>query len=227
MKKHAKDFGSKEFLLNYVNRRWGLTKTSKVGAVMELVRKCQPKTFEEWESWYFDNALTSTKNPTKITKQVLDELGERLFAKLQEIVIPQLKETMQTLCLEDCIEYVYQLTIHRTYDGFLVEKSIVTTQLSKEFPTINFKETDAHLDHAGDIDYLGEVNGKAFGIQVKPVTARANLGNYDISARMQDSFREFESKYKGKVFIVFSVDGQIANKEVIADISKEIERLKD
>jgi len=68
MEKYAKDFGSKEFLLNYVNRRWGLTKTSKVGAVMELIRKCQPKTFEEWESWYFDNALTNTKNPTKITK---------------------------------------------------------------------------------------------------------------------------------------------------------------
>jgi hypothetical protein len=30
-KKFAKDFGSKEIILNYANRRWGFTKTNKVG----------------------------------------------------------------------------------------------------------------------------------------------------------------------------------------------------
>lgn len=52
MKKHSTDFGNKEFLLNYTNRRWGLTKTSKVGEVMALIRTCQPKTYEEWTKWY-------------------------------------------------------------------------------------------------------------------------------------------------------------------------------
>ena len=71
-----------------------------------------------------------------------------------------------------------------------------------------------------------KIGNKAFGIQVKPVTAKANLGNYDISARMEQSFRDFRSEFGGKVFIVFSIDGQIANKEVIKEISEEIERLK-
>ena len=47
-KKYGKDFGEKEFLLNYGNRRWGLTKTAKVGEVMALIRACQPNTFQEW-----------------------------------------------------------------------------------------------------------------------------------------------------------------------------------
>ncbi|GHT31695.1 hypothetical protein FACS189415_1060 [Bacteroidia bacterium] len=42
---------------------------------------------------------------------------------------------------------------------------------------------------------------------------------------MKASFADFESKFGGKVFVVFSLDGEIANKEVIAEIEKEIGRL--
>jgi hypothetical protein len=105
MKKYSKDFGNKEFLLNYVNRRWGLTKTNKVGTVMALIRECQPSSLEEWENWYFKNAYTKTKKPIKVTSKILIELGERLYIKLNEIVIPQLKDAMQNLTLQDCMDY--------------------------------------------------------------------------------------------------------------------------
>ena len=59
IKKVSKDFGKKEFLLNYTNRRWGLTKTTKVGAVMALIRECQPKSYKEWEAWYFAKTILS------------------------------------------------------------------------------------------------------------------------------------------------------------------------
>jgi hypothetical protein len=42
---------------------------------------------------------------------------------------------------------------------------------------------------------------------------------------MKASFADFEEKYGGKVFVVFSLDGEIANKEVVQEIQKEIERL--
>jgi hypothetical protein len=42
---------------------------------------------------------------------------------------------------------------------------------------------------------------------------------------MKVSFADFEEKFGGKVFVVFSLDGDIANKEIIKDIQKEIERL--
>ncbi|MBC8488974.1 MAG: MjaI family restriction endonuclease [Bacteroidetes bacterium] len=224
--KYSKDFGNKEFLLNYVNRRWGLTKTTKVGEVMALIRECQPKTYEEWVSWYFENAYTKTKNPNQVTEEVLHELGERLYTKLQEIVIPQLKNAMQTLNLQDCVDYVYNLTVNRTYDGFLTEKSVINDNLAKKFPEVLFEESDPELDHACDIDYIGKVGKKAFGLQIKPVTANANLGNYDVTARMEQSFKNFENEFGGKVFIVYSINDKIANEDIYDKIEKEIERLK-
>jgi hypothetical protein len=42
---------------------------------------------------------------------------------------------------------------------------------------------------------------------------------------MKASFQEFEEEYGGKVFIIFSLDGEVANKDVLDEIKKEIERL--
>lgn len=226
MEKYSVDFGNKEFLLNYTNRRWGLTKTTKVGEVMALIRECQPKTYDEWKKWYFENAYTKTKTPIKVSEYTLKELGERLYVKLSEIVIPQIKDAIKNLTYDDCLDYVFNLTINRTYDGFITEKSVINDNLAKLFKNVVFEESDPELDHAGDIDYLGKVNNKAFGLQIKPVTASANLGNYDVSARMEQSFRDFENKYGGKVFIVFSVDDRISNVDIYEKIEQEIERLK-
>ena len=108
------------------------------------------------------------------------------------------------------------------------EKSVVNDGLAKIFTEVKFEESPSELDHAGDIDYLGFVTeNSAFGIQIKPVTAQSNFGNYSISERMKASFESFENDYKGKVFIVFSLDGEIANKEVIKEIEKEIQRQKN
>ncbi len=221
------DFGNKEFLLNYTNRRWGLTKTSKVGEVMSLIRECQPTSYSEWKKWYFENAFTKTRTPVRISEDTLIELGERLYVKLTEIVIPQFREAIASLTCEDCIDYVYNLTINRTYDGFLTEKSVINDNLAKRFPEISFEESNPELDHAGDIDYLGKINNKAFGLQIKPVTANANLGNYDVSARMERSFRNFEIEFGGKVFIIYSINDKIANEDVIEIIEQEIVRLKE
>ncbi len=226
VKIYSKDFGNKEFLLNYVNRRWGLTKTTKVGEVMALIRKCQPGSYEEWMEWYFENAYTKTKNPQKVTQDVLQELGERLFIKLNEIVIPQLKDAMQTLTIQDCVDYVYNLTINRTYDGFLTEIRVVNDNLAKKFSDVVFEESNPELDHAGDIDYIGKVGNKAFGIQIKPITVNANLGNYSITARMEESFRNFEREYGGKVFIIFSINGNVENEEIYDEIENEIKRIR-
>jgi len=187
----SKNFGKKEKVLNYTNQTYQLSRPNKVGAVMSLIRKCQPKSIKEWEQWYLANAYTAGKKPIKVTKDVLKELGERLYVKIKEIVIPEWQEAFNQLTLQDCIDYIYNLTINRTYDGFNREKSVVTDNLVKEFPEVKFVESEPKLDHAGDIDYLGYVGNKAFGIQIKPVTAKANFGNYSPSERMKASFRDF------------------------------------
>lgn len=192
---------------------------------MALIRECQPKTIEDWEKWYFSNAKTDSKTPTKITKESLEELGERLFVKIREIVIPEWTEAFNQLTLQDCIDYIHNLTINRTYDGFIREKSVIEDNLAKTFPNVKFVESDPQLDHAGDIDYLGWVGDKAFGIQIKPVTAKANFGNYSASERMKASFEAFKVRFGGNVFIVFSIDDRIQNENVIEMIANEIKRL--
>jgi hypothetical protein len=230
IKKYAKPFGKKEKVLNYASNTYQLTRPNKVGEVMALIRECQPKALDDWENFYFDKAFTKTKQPIKITQETLDELGDRLYSKITEVVIPEWTAAFQSLTLEDCKEYIYQVTIVRTFDGFLLEKSVVNDGLSKFFPEVEFEESEPELDHAGDIDYIGKVGDKAFGIQIKPITANANFGNYKITERMSDSFQNFENKYGGKVFVIFSArtgnKKDIVNKDIIDEIRKEINRLK-
>lgn len=223
-------YGKKETLLNLATSRYQLNRPTNVGEIMRLIRECQPTSLEEWELWYFKNATTKSKDPLRITRESIAELGERLFAKLTEIVIPEMREAINTITREDCIDYIFNLVIRRTYDGYLTEKSVVTDKLQSLFPEVEFMESDPELDHAGDIDYVAYVGKHQLGIQVKPITVDSNFAGYSISARMQKSFDEFTARYGGKVFIVKSKhEGDskvIANKEVIKEIAAEIERLK-
>jgi len=42
---------------------------------------------------------------------------------------------------------------------------------------------------------------------------------------MKGSFAEFTDDFSGKVLIVFSLDGEIGNPEIVGEIKREIERL--
>lgn len=194
---------------------------------MALIRECQPSSYQEWKQWYFDHAYTATKTPIKLSIDSLTELGERLYDKIQTFVIPDWQEAFRQLTRQDCIDYIYNLTINRTYDGYLREKSVVNDGLAKIFKDIKFEESDPELDHAGDIDYVARVGDYQFGLQIKPVTANANFGGYSLSERMKHSFQDFTEKYGGKVFIVYSLKGEIANKDVVNEIADEIKRLQN
>src|SRR3989339_1918701 len=145
--KHSMEFGKKEKVLNYACQTYQLSRPNKVGAVMALIRECQPKTIQEWEQRYFEKAYTDGKTPVKITKEVLQELGERLHVKITEIVIPEWQEAFKNLTLQDCVDYISNLTIERTYDGFIREKSVVTDNIANKFPEVKFEESDPELDH--------------------------------------------------------------------------------
>lgn len=93
MEKHSKDFGKKEHVLNYACQRYQLSRPNKVGAVMALIRDCQPNSLKQWEEYYFNNAKTEAKDPSKannVTKATLSELGERLFNKNPRVRHPRM-----------------------------------------------------------------------------------------------------------------------------------------
>ncbi|HOI25577.1 MAG TPA: MjaI family restriction endonuclease [Caldisericia bacterium] len=66
----------KEWILNSANMRWGLTKKNKVGPVADLIRKCSPKSVQDWENFYLENVKP---------KEYLEELGKILFIKISEV----------------------------------------------------------------------------------------------------------------------------------------------
>ncbi len=226
MEKCALGFGKKEHVLNYACQLYQLSRPNKVGAVMALIRECQPTSLEQWKDWYFENAYTDSKVRCKVTMDSIRDLGERLYCKIREIVMPEWEEAFRQLTLQDCVDYVYNVTINRTYDGYVREKSVVNDVLAKRFGDVAFEETDPELDHAGDIDYVAKVGRWQIGIQIKPVTAKANFGGFSLPERMKASFEDFTEKYGGRVFIVYSLKGEIANTEVVDAISAEIDRLK-
>ena len=225
MEKCSMEFGKKEHVLNYACQLYQLSRPNKVGAVMALIRECQPTSLKQWEEWYFQNASTAAKEPVKVTVETLRELGERLYSKIKEFVIPNWEAAFRELTLQDCIDYVYNVTINRTYDGYIREKSVVSDVLAKRFTNVEFIESDPELDHAGDVDYCVRVGTRQFGIQIKPITANANFGGYSLSERMKSSFAAFTEKYGGKVFVVYSLKGEVANAEIMDDIAVEISRL--
>jgi hypothetical protein len=213
-------FQGKEHVLNYTAQRYGLTRPNKVGPVMELIRKCQPKTIEDWEKYYWENAYTKKADSEKVDKELIEELGKRLYEKINAVVIPEWTKAFEEITEEDCIDYIVDVTIRRTFNGFYREKSVVFDNLAKEFPELVFEESDSDLDHAGDIDYIAKVPGtyKTIGLQIKPITANIAFSGYSVSERMKKNFTFFEEAYQGKAFVVFSEKEKIVNKEVVDQI---------
>lgn len=220
-----RQFEGKEHVLNYTAQRYGLTRPNKVGPVMELIRKCQPKTIKEWEDFYWANAFTKKADTEKIDRELLVELGKRLYEKIHAVVIPEWTKAFEEITEYDCIDYIIDVTIRRTYNGFNREKSVIFDNLAKIFPELIFEESNSDLDHAGDIDYVAQVLGtnKIVGIQIKPITANIAFSSYSISDRMKRNFALFEEEYGGKAFVVFSEKEKIINKEVVEAIREYIE----
>ena len=216
MEKTSMNFGRKEHVLNYACQLYQLSRPNKVGAVMSLIRECQPSSLQQWKDWYFENAYTDSKSPCKVTMESIRDLGERLYCKIKEFVMPEWEEAFRQLTLQDCIDYVYNVTINRTYDGYVREKSVINDGLARKFKDVVFD------DHAGDIDYVAKIGSCQIGIQIKPVTANANFGGYSLPERMKASFADFTEKYGGKVFVVYSLKGEIANTEVIDKFAEVI-----
>lgn len=218
--------GYKEFLLNKICGQKQFNYTRNVGETMALIRECQPNSYEEWENWYFENAKTKRKQPTRITREIMSNYGTRLREVVRNEFIPAILEAINNLTDEEIESYVYNLAINRTYDGYITEKKVVAELISKHFPDVSIEESTPEQDHAGNIDFIINVGNYKIGLQIKPITANSNFGGYSLTERLKKSFEIFQQEFGGNVFIVFSKEGKIANEEIVNDIKNEIERLK-
>jgi len=196
--------------------RWGLTKKNKVGPVSELIRKCSPKSLKDWEEYYYKNVYS---------KQHLEELGRRLYIKITEVC----QAEIESITEEAGIDFIINLVIGRTYDGYQSEIQTIYGQL-QEALGVKVEPAPDEWDRGYNVDFFIKVKEKYIGIQIKPA-GYAYITQIINELKFQKKTHEkFIAKYGGKVFYVISVkEGKrkvIYNPEVIEEIRKEIARLK-
>ncbi len=110
---------AKEWILNMATNRWGLNKKNSVGPVSQWIRECSPKTLKDWEQFYYEKLadFLKSKGIFLSPEEYLEYLGKKLYVKITEVIQAEIEEVTE----EDCIRYIYNLVINRTYDGYLTE----------------------------------------------------------------------------------------------------------
>jgi len=215
----------RETLLNYGVSRWGLNKSQSVGPTSKLIRTRSPKTFDEWEKYYFENAFQNKKDGMKITKEYITDLGRKLFIKLSEVVANELDSVVE----DECIDYAYNLVLNRTYEGYRTEIRTVYGQLESILER-KIEPAPDDWDRLYGVDFYIQINNHYIGLQIKSVTGFP-LDHYQWEEMHAKSHSKFEAKFGGKVFFVYSKKKdkkpKIENIDVIDKIQTEIERLSE
>lgn len=208
---------AKEWVLNSATNRFQLNFKRNVGATSEAIRKCAPKSLEEWQEYYYKNVRS---------EEHIIELGKKLYVKISEVLVAEIDEISE----EDCIDYMKQLVIDRTYDGYVREIKTIYEQL-QEVLQVKISPAPDEWDRLFNVDFFIEINGKYIGLQIKPVSNVSSIPEiYKEKGIQHKSHIAFTKKYGGKVFYLYSCkQGDkkiIVNTEVIDEIRKEMESLK-
>jgi len=215
----------RETLLNWAMNRWALNKAHSVGPTSELIRLCSPKTFDEWEAFYFANAVQKKRNGIKVTREYIEELGRKLYVKLSEVV----RNELMSITEEECIDYAYNLVLNRTYEGYLSEIDTVYGQLEAALAT-KIQPAPDDWDRTYNVDFYIAVGTKYIGIQIKPTTFTLAPNRSRWEKMQEASHKRFQDKFGGRVFFVYSVKSgdkkRIYNPEIIDEIVADIGRLQ-
>ncbi len=208
---------AKEWILNSATNRFQLNFKKNVGAVSEAIRKCAPNSIDEWREYYFAQIRS---------RQHIESLGRKLYVKITEVIASEVEEITE----EDCIHYLVQLVIDRTFDGYTTEIRTVYGQL-QNFLGVKIEPAPDKWDRLFNVDFFVKVNERYIGLQIKPASSVSHIPEIFKERNQQAKTHEkFTAKYGGKVFYVISIkegtNKVIHNAEVIHEILAEIDRLR-
>jgi hypothetical protein len=131
---------------------------------------------------------------------------------------------------QDCIDYMLQLVIERTFNGYLTEIKTIYGQLERELGH-KIEPAPDKWDRLYNVDFFIKIKGKFIGLQIKPVSQGIQLSQiFKEKVLQQKTHEKFEEEFGGKVFYVFSSKTNrkkvIMNPEVVDEILAEIKRLQ-
>ncbi len=207
---------AKEWILNSATNRFQLNFSRNVGKVSEQIRLCQPRNVSDWESYYYKNVYP---------KSHLTELGKKLYTKITEVLIAEIGDVNE----QDCMDFIINLVINRTYDGYVSEKQTIYGQL-QDILKIKIEPAPDEWDRLFNVDFFIKIKDKYIGLQIKPASGVSHITQIFQERQQQiQTHKKFTSKYGGKVFYIISIkEGdkkKIHNTEVIDEIKQEIKRL--
>jgi len=209
---------AKEWILNSATNRFQLNFSRNVGRVSEEIRKCSPKTLQDWETYYYNNVYP---------KERLVSLGRKLYVKITEVLVAEINNISE----EDCINFIIDLVIKRTFDGYMTEKTTIYEQLQDTLG-VKIEPAPDEWDRLFNVDFFIKIGPKYIGIQIKPVASMAYIPEIFKERALQlKTHEKFTQKYGGKVFYVISMKvgdkKKIYNTDAIDEIKAEIKRLEE
>jgi len=134
---------AKEWILNSAMNRFQLNFKRNVGPTSESIRKCAPKTLDEWQNYYFANVKP---------KEHIEELGKKLYTKITEVIQAEVLEVTE----QDCIDYMLELVIDRTFDGYMTEIQTVYGQL-QNILKVKIESAPDEWDRLFNVDFYIQI----------------------------------------------------------------------
>ena len=209
---------AKEWILNSAMNRFQLNFKRNVGAVSDEIRKCSPKTIDDWDKYYFTNVRD---------KNHIESLGKKLYVKITEVISAEVEEITE----EDCINYLFNMVINRTFDGYMTEIKTIYGQLQQILDR-KIEPAPDEWDRLFNVDFFIKISNQYIGLQIKPVNDVSHIPQIYKERNIQEkTHKKFQEQFGGKVFYIFSIKSGnkkvIQNTEIIEEIQVEINRLKN
>jgi len=210
---------AKEWILNSAMNRFQLNFKRNVGPTSESIRKCAPRSIEEWREYYFSNVKS---------KSHIEDLGKKLYTKITEVIQAEVLDVTE----EDCINYMIELVIDRTYDGYTTEIQTIYGQL-QNILKVKIEPAPDEWDRLFNVDFFIKIKEKYIGLQIKPISAgdgAIQLPEIFKEKSIQlETHKQFTDGMGGRVFYIYSIKNgdkkEIYNKDVVLQIEQEIQRL--
>ncbi len=152
---------AKEWILNSAMNRFQFNFKRNIGATSESIRQCNPRTLEEWREYYFTRVRS---------KDQIAELGKKLYIKITEVIASEVENITE----QDCIDYMFQLVIERTFDGYMTEIKTIYGQLERELG-YKIEPASDKWDRLYNVDFFIKINNKFIGLQIKPMNQGIQL----------------------------------------------------
>lgn len=159
-------------------------------------------------------------------REYIDDLGRKLYVKTTEVIAAEVEAVTE----QDCIAYLHEVVIDRTYDGYTTEIQTVYGQLQTVLG-VTIEPAPDEWDRGYNVDFVIRVGDKFIGIQIKSASDVSSIPQiYTESGIQAETHLALSSKHGGAVFYLYSAkEGttkRIQNPAVIDQIRAEMQRLR-